>query len=1035
MMQFVHSTISKQNRLEHCIHLSSTSKTQIQLLLVYQKYVEITCFSLFDSPFEYHTLQTIPIESPIQWIVNQDNFIFVFTQNLHLLIMNGTAESNSLFKLISSLDLSMSYQILPKIRFQFFVFSASKNFLFISSKSDEFFIVKLKDISNPAAKVFPLDGSHVIDVSFSQEPNVFIILIEKNSENDQKAANEQEQDNQHKESERKEQEICNEEEKASQETTEIEEEEEEAQENPITDIKKDNQKTEKPENTEPRFKENQQFLYFDADSLKIIKAEPVPEDFCGFIPSSNCSSPISPYFKNRSIVISNKQSVDIDSPIRCSSRINNGLFAGQLESNKLIFMSDDLKTVQAFSEFPPLEQVWPVSNQCLICRTETKTLYIGIPKLKKTSSSTKKSGPKNGYFKSLKIFHEIEYNPRIRSIFWNKNENTLLVNTKNDGLYKLTNTICVDEGKPRAGRADNITSIFSPEPNLVIGSNETTQVLSGDAKVCKIPTVAVLTVKSSYYQVYSNGIKDINETSKSVYDSAKPITCAASNGVQLVLGHEDGTVILFHGLFSDYDSITLSHVCGVSICEKYLVISQMNSVSLYDFSLNKFKEFPMPSQPGSMAFCNHGRELYVGLHCGAVLRITEQTTTYIGFFNEDPQVISPRESQSLVLIMSDSLYIYSNSHLVQTDLTEIDCISACLENKSPWNIILYFIKNKRLYSSTIGNVDYHYRMEKIDNQPPKEIQTVFEFNQKFYVISHIEENSSMLINFQDTQDTLPIDGIIKCFSIDDDRLFLSVSNLIYVLKEIESKLVIQFTYQLDSQPVALSNFYNSLIIAFPNEIKIAKVESNTLRFDKTTFNLKSPMKTIVSNGLPWVILEDSTVFIFTFNFRLSQFEIICYAQFKHMSFGKFCIIDDRTIAAVSDLRHIYFLRMPERTAQSSNNCTLTVAGQFNSPEPIVDIQRVNDTIVYITNNHEVHLLTCCNQDTKYRRMLVSQRKLITEIRRVFTFSEYHENSVCEQYNVVDADLSNTFRYPPSEIKDDQEAFNSILLSENQKILF
>ena len=83
----------------------------------------------------------------------------------------------------------------------------------------------------------------------------------------------------------------------------------------------------------------------------------------------------------------------------------------------------------------------------------------------------------------------------------------------------------------------------------------------------------------------------------------------------------------------------------------------------------------------------------------------------------------------------------------------------------------------------------------------------------------------------------------------------------------------------------------------------------------------------------------------------------------------------------------------------------------------------------------VHSLTCCNQDTRYRIMIANQLKIRTEILNLFAFSEPSDDVICNQYNVVDGDLLDTFKNQNHNVKNEQDIMDSIFMIERQKILF
>lgn len=1130
MLQFVHSTVSKQPRIKHCVLLSSTSKASFEVLLVYEKYADIIYAEIKDSSYDFKTIQTFPIETPLRWIDVCDKYIFSFTETNKLLISNNCNFESSLSK-ISSLDFSFFLdQSDDPENFQFFCFSKSKNFLLISSKSNHFFIV---DISNPLETelrpFFFEENFTIIDVSISNDQDSFTFLVEINDENandEDKAesenksenetqkndeqqnkedsqnqnetettnANNQEDENEERSEGKEEEDNGNENdndnennnnnnsendnESDSEENDSDNDEEESEEEKSKKGKKKKNQakKTTKnqkkqsqpkkshqhqsqknEENQSKTIKSNQKIIFFDAQSFTIVKTDPVYDDFVGFIIPIDTSKSFTLHVKKQSIEINPKSRIHINSPVRICSKFNIGIFACQLESNDILVTGSDTKAAFNITDAPILDNIWIIRNTVLLLSTNNKNYFIELQKVKR--NTTKKSSSSKGVqFKNMKIIKEVDLNPipsfsidsnhpdsdlnNPNSLFFDRKQSKLLFST-DSGIYYLSNDACIETGKWKS-KADDISEIFAPVSDVVVGSNDReSRVIFGDAEIVTSPTVAVLYFASKPIQVTKDGINEFNDI---LYEcTSSQIKCAASNGIRLVIGHEDGRIILFHNSFNEFCSIDIPEFTNLAICRTHLAISEPFKITLYNFALEEMSEFPLPSYPISMVFLNYGRELYASLHCGAIIRITENTVTYPCFFNKDPILLKTRDSGSSLFILDEYLYIYNNSRLIKTNLTNITAICSAYDDEDdPLILNICFIQAKRLYVIKYQEISSSYSLKKIDfnYSSPK----LFEFCDNFYAIvndvneeEEEEENiSSIIIDLETKKTLIGIPDNITCFTINKDHeyLFLAADKSIYCINFNEGKLNIQYKVELEKTPIAIGTFYNEISIGFDNEIKIADFQEDSLKFHNISIELDSPIKTIVPNGFCWAILKDSKIFSYIFNDKLDQFEIICHDQYKNMSFDQFCVIDSRTIAAVENMTSIIFLRIPQRLSEISlDKHTFDIIGRFNAFQKIVSICLVGDAIIYVTIDGTIHSLTCCNQDTRYRTMLDCQLKIRNEVLNLFAISEPNDDEIWNQYNVVDSDILDSLKNQDHCVKNEQEIMNSILFIERQKIIF
>lgn len=1134
MLQFVHSTVSRQPRIKHCVLLSPTPRISFESLLVYEKFAEIIYVEVKDSSYDFKTIQTIPVETPLRWIDSCNEYLFSFTETNKLIISHNPHFNSSLSK-ISSLDFSISLE--PSGRpenFQFFCFSRSKNFLVISSKTNHFFVIDISDLFNLEMEPFFFEEDFtIVDITFSPEQNGFIFLVEineanppndeqaeqgnqnlnenepqnheenqnegdnlstnirseneeyENEENDNEKSedkdeeedndndnvtendNENESDNEENESDADEEESDDDKSKKSkkrrsQQASKAQNQKKHSQQKKTHQKKSQNQKNNENKK-QKKIKSNQKFIFFDAKTFSITKADPVYEDFIMFLPTNDTSRSFS-FVRENAIEINSKQQININSPVRIISKINLGIFACQLESNEIVLVGSDFKAPLFISEAPKLENIYILSNTVILLASQEKNYYIELHKIKRILSK-KGSSAKNIQFKSLKsnktypIIKEINLNPiptfseeltfpkdvflNSSSLYFNNKESKLLFST-DSGIYHLSSDVHIETGKSKC-KVDDMTDIFAPVSDVVLASNgRESRVVYGEAEISKKPTIAVLYFASKHIQVHKDGIDEIND--ETLYESkSNKIKCAASNGIRLIVGHEDGRIILFHGSFNEFDEMNIPNLINLAICGTHFAVLEPSKVSLYDFALQNFAEYSIPSYPVSMVFLNNGRELYISLHCGAIMKISENTVSYPCYFNKDPKILQTKECESALFVLDEYLYIYLHSRLIKTDLTNITAICASYDEDEPLVLNICFLQNedkhKRLFIIKFDEITYSYKLNKIDYKytNPK----LFEFCGNLYAFTEYyneedDTQSSIIIDFESKETLIQIPEKITCYTINEDHgyLFLAAGNTIYCFNYYDNTLNTKFKVELENKPIALGSFYNSISIGFSNCIKIADFQEDSLKFHNISLDLVSPLKSIISNGFCWAILDNSTIFTYIFNYKLDQFEIICYGHYNYITFSQFCIIDSRTIAAVADKTNIYFFRTPERLSTSSiGKHSLDVIGKYNAFQEILTLKIVGDAIIYVTVDGSVHSLTCCNQDTRYRIMIANQLKIRTEILNLFAFSEPSDDVICNQYNVVDGDLLDTFKNQNHNVKNEQDIMDSIFMIERQKILF
>lgn len=1122
MLQFVHSTVSRQPRIKHCVLLSSTSTPRVsfEVLLIYEKSADIIHAEVKDSLYDFKTIQTIPVEIPLRWIDTCNELIFSFTETNKLLILNNCNFKSSLSQ-IASIDFSFFLDTEGHTEdFQFFCFSNSKDFLLISSLSNHFFVVNISDPLNAEVRPFYLEENlTLIDVSISNDQDWFVFLVEikeessnndqadpinqnqvENENDSQSQAENQNQDetvimntnneedendeNDNERSEDKEEEdngnendIDNEnntendnENESDNDDIESEIDEEESDDDRSKKSKKKKQQLKKAKNIKKKqsqkkshqiqkstennqnkkIRSNQKFIFFDAHSFSIVKTDPVYDDFVGFIPTMDPSRSLSLFVKKDSIEISSKHQVCVSSPVQIYSNYIFGIFACQLESNDILITGTDPKGTLIITDAPKFENMWILQNTVMLLTTYDKNYYIELQKIKKATNK-KGSSAKSVQFKALKIIKEIELSPiptfstdsnfsNSCSLFFDQRESKLLFST-DSGLYRLSSDVHIETGKNKC-KVDDTNSIFAPVSDVVIGSNDReTHVVYGEVDISKSPTVAVLYFASKHIQVHRDGINEFNDP---LYEcTSNHIICAASNGIRLVIGHDDGLIILFHSSFNEYDEMRIAGFTNLAICGTHFAVSEPSQISLFNFAMERFQAYQIPSYPISMVFVNYGRELYASLHCGAILRISENSVSYPCYFNKDPILLQTKESESSIFILDEFLYIYNHSRLIKTDLTNINAICSSYDEDEPLVLNICFLQKKRLFIIKYDETPYLYSFNKIKFEfyNPK----LFEFCGNLYAftsdLSHENDDeieSSMIIDFDSKKILIHIPEAITCFTINENHgyLFLAAGKSIYCITCLEDTLDVLYKIELENMPIALGTFYDSIVIGFNNEIKIADFQEKSLKFHNISLELVSPIKTIITNGFCWAILENSTIFTFIFDDKLDQFEIICYGHYNNSSFSQFCIIDSCTIAVVTDKTKIIFFRIPKRLSASSiDKHTFDVIGKFNAYQEISSLSLVGDAIIYVTADGSVHSLTCCNQDSKYRMMLSSQLKIRNEIMSLFSISEQSDDELWNQYNVVDSDILDTLKNQEHRVKNEQDIMNSILFTERQKIIF
>lgn len=1121
MLQFVHSTVSRQPRIKHCVLLSST-KVSFEVLLVYEKFADIISAEVKESSYDFKIIQTFPIETPLRWIDVCNEHIFSFTETNKLLILNDCNSKSPLAK-IASVDFSFFLDPSDNLEnFQFFCFSKSKDFLLISSMSNHFFVVDISDPSNTEMRPYYFEEDlTIVDVSISIDKDLFIFLVEINEENtndqaesenkdqpENEAQKEEDNDENQNKAETENPNANNQEDENNEndnERSEGKEEEDNGNENDIdndnsendndsdtdendSDLDEEESEDEKSrrskkkksqtkkssksskrqsqskkshqhqsqkseDNQNKTIRSNQKIIYFDAQSFSVINTDPVYDDFMGFIMPLDTSRAFTLLVKKEYVEINPKYRVPIKSPVRICSKFNLGTVACQLESDEIIVTGSDAKTTLFITDAPRLDNIWIIQNSVLLLASQDKNYYVELHKIKR---NTNKKGSSKIQFKSLKIIKEINLNPiptfsidanlpkNSCSLFFDKRQSKLLFST-DDGIHYLTNDAHIDIGKYEC-KTDEFDEIFAPVSDVVIGSNDhETRVICGEVDITKTPTVAVLYFATKHIQVHKDGINEFNDI---LYEcSTSQIKCAASNGIRLAVGHEDGHIILFYNSFLEFDAIDIPGFTNLAICRTHLAVSEHFKISLFNFALEKFAEYPLPSYPISMQFINYGRELYASLHCGAIIRISENSVTYPFYFNKDPKILLTKESESSLFILDEYLYIYSQSRLIKTDLTNISAICSSYDEDEPLILNICFLQNKRLYIIKYNEISTLYTFNRMDFKYPN--PKLFEFCNNLYAIindvsdedeseNEAEKESAIIIDYETCDKLIGFPEIITCYTINEEHkyLFIVSGNTIYCINYIEDTLSIKYKVELEKKPLGIGTFYNEITIGFDNEIKIADLQEDSLKFHNISIELNSPVKTIIQNGFCWAVLEDSTIFSYIFNDKLDQFEVICYNQFKNMSFNQFCIIDSCTIAAVANQTNIIFLRIPKRLAASSaDKSTFDIIGRFNAFKEIASINLVGDAIIYVTIDGSVHSLTCCNQDTRYRIMLANQLKIRNEILDLFAISEPNDEEIWNQYNVVDSDVLDTLKNQDHCVKKEQDIMNNILYIERRKIIF
>ena len=978
MMQFVHSTLSPQHRLKHCVLLSQKLKKSFDALLVYEKFVDILSVEECESGFEFKLFQTIPIETPLLWIESLGDFILSFTSNFQFLI----SRYDSSMSRVASLDMSFLEED-GLSQLSYFLLSNSKHYFFVSGKTDHFYIIKIDDFQNLETRPFYMDSAEILDVTVANEPNCFVLYVRMN-------------------------------------------------------ISDGGSKT--------------FFIIFNAETLSVVREEMPPEDFIGFIQSTDSSKTTGGVIKKNLIEIAPKLSNPISSPIQLYSKIESGIFVCQLQSNELLVTEVDTKTITTISEAPKFDQIYVLPGKIALCCNEENNMFIGLHTIKRLSrrpQSTAKQVP----FKSLEVLFEIKKNPiSIQNIIYqypkDPSEDGNLILSSNDMIYSLKNEFHIETEKAQC-KVDDSSTLFAPVPDVIMSSTNTeTKLLYGEVEISKKPTIAVLYVFSKHVQVCPNEIFEIDGEVLYKTASNKKIKFATGYGSRLLLALENGHVLLFHATFNDKTQIVFDDFHLATMCKLYIALCDQNTVFLYDFEFNQFADYTFPSTISSMIFCNDGRELFVALHCGAIVRISENSVNYLFTLNPDPVFLTLKSYEKFLLIFDQEesiLYVYDDSRLIKTDIKDVDSIFASYsyDEELDAELNICFTKRKKQYSVVFPVHEYttFYQCEKI-----KEIQNPIFFQFKDSITKTLfaftEFNKlTTIINYDTKEEYFQIPDSVSCFTTCQKLLFVGFNRQIIALEYEKSKLEHIYTLQLDQKPLFLSSFYSMIAIGFQNEIKIAEIKCELhdeidIHINDITLSLKAPLKSLITNGLTWAILENSTILTLTFNQKLDQFEILALGEYSNLE--KFCIVDNYTIAAVKDLHIILFIRMPEKRINPVDNKTppsFEIVGKFDAREEITSLQMVGEALIYATCDGTIHSLTVCNQFSKFRAMLEYQIKLQTEIHKLFALSVENDNSLWNQANVFDSDIVNVLPYQTHNVLSEQERCDMLMIQERWKILF
>ncbi|OHT11078.1 hypothetical protein TRFO_04013 [Tritrichomonas foetus] len=986
-MQFIHSTISNQPIIHHCVLLTIKSKKSFDILLVYEKYAEFVAVGESDSGLEFQTFQKIMIEKPLLWVEACNDFIFSFTLDNYLLI---SKYEYSLTR-VASLDMNgLNYSIQDGFLEQFcvFLFSRSKNYLLIScvNKTDHLFIINVEDPTNPMLEQINLQPNTILlDATVSLEQHTFILW------------------------------------------------------------------------TETFFLDGTvqfNFQHLNAETLTFSKTELMPQDFVGFIPSHDTTRTITAVFKQNSIEITSKHPIPITSPVSSYSKFVHGLFLCQFDSNEILMATSDPKLTANIIGAPKFDRIWVLPGKiALMCNFE-QSLFIGFNKMKRLSRSVK-SSIKQVQFKSLRVVLDLKMNPYpINNVFFDNQTSEILISTSS-GVCTLSNDAHIEIGRSSI-KADDSSQLFAPVPDLVMQSNEhETRLILGEADVSREPTLSVLYFYSKHIQVCKNEINEID--GDNLFESDLDIKCAASNGLRLIVGFQNDHISIFHASFNDTSELYYPGLTNVAICHSYFAVSTQFKVSLFDFNLRMFAEFPFPSPPVSMIFRNDGKELFVSLHCGAIIRISENSADYICTLSKDPIFLQLKEVEHILLISATNLYVYAHARLIKTDLTNYDSICASYtdeEDSLPFELKICFVQKKRLYTIDAEELPYHYHFVLKDTNFLN--PHLFRFqNDVFAFVEKIENDqtlSTYIYDYRSKEEQVRLPNQVSCYTCCQNYIFLGVGFQLVCLEKREfknnqisselvddngnhqPKLIPKYIIDLSEQPRALSSFYDSILIGFDKELKIADIGPNSIDFRHISLKVVSPIKSIVSNGYPWIVLQNDTVFTITFNKNMDQFEILASNQYVNLN--HFIAIDDRTVAFVHNHQSIVFLRLPEkRTKICLNQPKYEILGNYHAFQEITALEKVGDAIIYFTDNGSVHALTVCNQDASFRVLLNSQVKIRNEILTLFALSDPNEIGIWNQMNVFDADILDILTSQSNDVRDECERCNLIMITERQKILF